>query len=157
MKAIVTLAVGLALAGCVAQGPVAPSTGGASLVANAPSSDSFDGLLAAFRASGGVGPVQSNARLDAIARAHALDMVSRGYFGHAAPSGETFADRLRRAGLRPCAAAENIAAGPVSASAVMQRWSNSPGHRANLLNGSVTSYGLGRVDDIWVLVLFKPC
>ncbi|MEW1681979.1 CAP domain-containing protein [Streptomyces sp. NPDC093594] len=37
--------------------------------------------------------------------------------------------------------AENIARGQGSEASVMEAWTNSPGHRANILNRSLTSLG----------------
>jgi uncharacterized protein YkwD len=44
-------------------------------------------------------------------------------------------------------AGENIAYGNVSADAMMTMWMNSPGHRANILNGAYTHIGIGAVQS----------
>lgn len=48
--------------------------------------------------------------------------------------------------MKACAArgaSENIACGNVTADQMVTMWMNSPGHRANILNGSFTHIGIG--------------
>jgi uncharacterized protein YkwD len=70
-------------------------------------------------------------------------MVARNYFSHTTPDGVTPWDRARAAGDHQ-PAAENIAAGNASAKDTMNQWMNSTGHRANILNCSYKSMGVGR-------------
>lgn len=44
---------------------------------------------------------------------------------------------------------ENIAAGQRTPQEVVQAWMNSPGHRANILNGSFTKLGVGETNHYW--------
>lgn len=81
--------------------------------------------------------------LAAVAGAHSKDMAARGFFDHVNPDGESAFDRMRAAGYRYARAAENIAAGYATPEAVMRGWMNSPGHRANILNCSLTQVGVG--------------
>jgi uncharacterized protein YkwD len=69
-------------------------------------------------------------------------MAANGYFSHTGRDGRSFADRIRAQGY-PSPAAENIARGQRSASAVMQAWLNSAGHRRNILNCSLRAIGVG--------------
>ncbi len=61
----------------------------------------------------------------------------------------TFAHQSLTPIMQACAArgaGENIAYGNVTADAMMTMWMNSPGHRANILNGSFTGIGIGAVE-----------
>jgi uncharacterized protein YkwD len=99
-------------------------------------------LTNAARADGGCAPLRVDTRLQAAARAHAVDMVDRHYFSHLTPDGQDPSERAAAAGF-PSGAGENIAMGYPTASAVMAGWMASSGHRANILNCSYTVIGLG--------------
>jgi len=94
------------------------------------------------RAKAGCPALRVDGRLVAAARAHSADMAAKGYFSHTSPSGETFADRIKKAGY-PSPGAENIAMGYPTAAAVMKGWMNSSGHRANILNCGLKAIGVG--------------
>lgn len=102
----------------------------------------------------GTGPLQPEATLADIARAHSEDMLRRGFFSHQNPDGRTPFDRMaaghrRLVGL----AGENIwlgsgysRVGPRSlAEEVMRNWTDSPGHRENILRPEFTHLGVGVV------------
>lgn len=95
------------------------------------------------RAKAGCGPLRTNKSLTQAAEAHAADMVDLHYFAHDSLDGRSPFDRMKAAGFRGGAMAENIAVGYSSAAAVVQGWMNSPGHRANILNCSYTMIGIG--------------
>ncbi len=96
------------------------------------------------RAAAGCGALRSDSRLAAAARGHSQDMAVHDYFSHTGLDGSTFVDRIAAAGYpRRDAAAENIAAGYPTASAVMAGWMGSPGHRANILNCGYKAIGIG--------------
>ena len=89
-------------------------------------------------------------RLGKAARGHSAEMSHRKYFSHDSRSGASFLDRIRRAGYlrsaRAWSVGENIAWGSGSRSAVRsiaRAWMNSPGHRANILNGRFRHIGVG--------------
>lgn len=157
------VACGLALTGCVAVVPVpltVPVATGASATAPAQSTPGFTTRINGFRADNGVAGLRQNAALTRAAQAHADDMVARGYFSHSSqggPNGATLIARARSAGCNARAIAENIAQGQQSEAEVLTGWANSPGHRRNMLNRSMTDYGLGRAGDIWVLKLSSGC
>ncbi|MFI6582101.1 CAP domain-containing protein [Embleya sp. NPDC050493] len=94
------------------------------------------------RATAGCGPVKSDAKLVALARAHSADMADRDYFDHNTPEGLTPWDRAEKAGVSYLGA-ENIARGQKTADAVMRAWMNSPGHRRNILDCGLTKLGVG--------------
>jgi uncharacterized protein YkwD len=101
-----------------------------------------------FRARNGLHSLTRQADLDEAARAHAADMIERGYFEHASPEGFTSTERVgllarRFVGL----AGENIVevegGPPSSAAELAELWRNSPGHRANMLRPTYTHVGFG--------------
>lgn len=113
--------------------------------APAPSDGSAEGqvlaLVNAERAAAGCGAVSADGGLASVARTHSEDMRDRGYFDHVNLEGLDPFDRADRAGVS--ARAENIAWGQQDAAEVMDSWMNSPGHRANILNCSLTRLGVG--------------
>ena len=86
------------------------------------------------------GPLE---RVSPHARAHSQDMCRRRYFSHISPEGRQPWDRLRSAGARFQAAAENIAMGYRTPEEVHRGWLDSPGHRANRLNPAYRRAGVG--------------
>jgi uncharacterized protein YkwD len=122
-----------------------------------PAMAQFDQAYANLRAEKGLGPLISNAGLDQLAYAHAFDMVENNYLAHRDLRGRNAQDRARLAGVTQCGIGENVAQGQTSVAEVLQAWMDSPGHRANLLNSDYANYGIGRVNDTWVLVFALPC
>ncbi|SNR87122.1 Uncharacterized conserved protein YkwD, contains CAP (CSP/antigen 5/PR1) domain [Geodermatophilus saharensis] len=102
-------------------------------------------LVNQARAAAGCGAVRADAALAAVARAHSADMRDRGYFSHTTPEGLSPFDRAEAAGITH-ARAENIAYGQPDPAAVMDAWMNSAGHRANILNCSLSTLGVGVAD-----------
>ena len=100
-------------------------------------------------------------RLAAAAQAHSADMVQRGFFAHESPDGRQVWDRAVAAGYAYRKVAENIAAGQRSAEEVVRGWMESPGHRANILDGDLAQIGVGRVEGgsygvYWTQVFGTP-
>ena len=93
------------------------------------------------RAAAGCGALSADSGLTAVARAHSADMRDRGFFAHVDPDGLDPFDRAGRAGVT--ARAENIAWGQQDAAEVMDSWMDSSGHRANILDCSLTRLGVG--------------
>ena len=81
--------------------------------------------------------------LESVAYAHSKDMSENNYFSHTDLSGKSPFDRLSESNISYRAAAENIAAGQKTPDEVMNSWMNSSGHRANILNSSVTEMAVG--------------
>lgn len=101
-----------------------------------------------FRARTGLGALRRHAELDAAARAHAADMIERGYFEHHTPEGFTSVERVgllarRFVGLVGENIAEVEGGPPSSAAELAGLWRDSPGHRANMLRASYTHVGFG--------------
>lgn len=80
-----------------------------------------------------------------VARAHAIDMVTRGYFSHYTPEGISPFDRLETAGIVYTVAGENLALAP-DVQIAMDGFMKSPGHRANILHPDFQKVGIGVVD-----------
>ena len=68
-------------------------------------------------------------------------------FSHTRPDGSSFNSALTEAGVNFSGAGENIAYGQNSPEKVMEGWMNSSGHRANILNSSYTSIGVGHYQN----------
>jgi uncharacterized protein YkwD len=90
--------------------------------------------------------LRTDERLAAAAEAHSRDMVRRGFFDHTSPGGSTPARRARRAGYPWRSIGETIAwgTGPyATAASTVERWMDSPPHRAILLHGGLREIGVG--------------
>ena len=99
-------------------------------------------LLTQERVRAGLQPLIRDPAIDAVARAHAVDMLQRGYFAHESPEGRTPFDRMRQGNIPFVAAGENLALAPTVALA-HQGLMDSPGHRANILHPSFRRVGIG--------------
>jgi uncharacterized protein YkwD len=115
----------------------------------------------AERARHGLRALTVDQRLAAAAQAHSADMVRRAFFAHESPDGRQVWDRAVAAGYAYRKVAENIAAGQRSAEEVVRGWMESPGHRANILDGDLTQIGVGRADGgsygvYWTQVFGTP-
>lgn len=126
-------------------------TVGVAPVAQAASVDSAERsqlqLINTVRAKKGLPRLALDARLTNAAEWMAKDMGVHDYFDHT--------DRLGRDPFKRIAAykypssdtyrGENLAAGHEGAQATYQQWWKSPGHKANMLNGSYRAIGIARV------------
>jgi uncharacterized protein YkwD len=97
------------------------------------------------RAKVGCPALRISSQLDAAAEGHSADMAVNDYFSHTSLDGRSPWDRINATGYSFSRAAENIAAGYSTPAAVVQGWMNSDGHRANILNCSLTEIGVGYV------------
>jgi uncharacterized protein YkwD len=102
-------------------------------------------LVNVQRSAAGCRALTWDARLTALARAHSADMRGRHFFDHSNPDGLSPFDRAAAAGITTMRA-ENIAMGQPTPAAVMTAWMNSPGHRANILDCSLRTLGVGVAD-----------
>jgi uncharacterized protein YkwD len=93
-------------------------------------------LVNSERLKQGLHPLTLVACADGFANSWATALAQTGNFVHQSLS-------PIMAGCAARGAGENIAYGNVSADAMMTMWMNSPGHRANILNGSYTGIGIG--------------
>ncbi|MET7935701.1 CAP domain-containing protein [Streptomyces sp. NPDC005322] len=94
------------------------------------------------RAKVGCSPVTADPKLGQLAQDFSDDMSLRGFFDHLNPDGDSPWDRAQSAGILDLGG-ENIARGQMTAQAVMDSWMDSTGHRANILNCSYKTMGVG--------------
>jgi uncharacterized protein YkwD len=105
-----------------------------------------------------------NAQLTQAADGHSQDMAANNYFDHTSLDGRTFSQRIDATGYTWSAAGENIAAGYASIDAVMDGWTQSAGHCANLMSQNFTEIGVACVpgtssttySNYWTMDLAKP-
>jgi len=114
-------------------------------------------MIAAMRASERLPQFARDARLDAVARAHALRMKQSRTVGHDVGDGDP-AQRLDSAGFHPKEVGENVAHAQSVILAHRALYA-SVSHRENLLRGEFTRIGLAVLDDpdgsIWVAEVFS--
>ena len=151
----------------VASTALAIVAGAASAAGSAPSRSTSDGatadsalaaeagrLVNEHHVRAGCRPLAWDAAAARAAQAHSDDMARRDYFDDVSPEGRRAGDRLRAAGARWTAVAENIASGGSSPEAVVQGWLDSPAHRANLESCIYTRHGVGHRDSVGTHVLY---
>lgn len=97
-----------------------------------------------YRQQHGCPPLTRDDRLHDAAQRHSDDMAENDFFAHEGSDGSSPSDRLRDAGYDWVGAAENIAAGISSPSAVVDKWMESDqGHRDNILTCAFEQIGVG--------------
>lgn len=97
------------------------------------------------RVENGLKPLTTNWELSRVARYKSQDMVDKHYFNHTSPTYGSPFQMMKAFGITYRWAGENIAYGYRTPQAVVDGWMNSPGHRANILNGNFTQIGVGYV------------
>jgi uncharacterized protein YkwD len=111
----------------------------------------------------GLAPVRWDEPLARVARGYSAEMADRELVDHQSPRSGNAADRVRRAGARATVVLENVARANSVADA-QRSFMSSPGHRANVLDRSVTRLGAGvvirqepgGVPSLYVTQLFSP-
>jgi uncharacterized protein YkwD len=101
------------------------------------------------RAVQGRSALTPQATLQDVAQAHAIDMVSQGFFDHTSPDGITFADRIRASGYPVGVSGENIGLTTGQPMSVVASWMTSPQHRANILDGRFVAVGVALAQGTW--------
>lgn len=93
--------------------------------------------------NGDLTALKENEKLNAIAQLRLDDMFKKQYFEHISPSGTAVSDVSREYGYEYITIGENIALGNFDGDkALVDAWMNSPGHRANILNGRYDEIGI---------------
>lgn len=95
-------------------------------------------------------PVRMQEDLRVVARKHSLDMAQKDYFAHVNMSAQSHVDRLKLKGVTDVVSGENLAkiGGYRNPTQVAEEGlMNSPGHRANILNGSYNVVGIGVIQS----------
>ena len=113
------------------------------------------------RADNGLAPLRMNSTLTAVAQAHAADQASVDTMSHTGTDGSDAGTRIVRSGYPVQAWGENVAGGYATPDTVMVAWMNSPGHRANIVNGTFTQIGIGLAyapdgTAYWAMELGRP-
>lgn len=96
-----------------------------------------------YRQQAGLSPLRLNAKLNAAAQTHSVDMALNDFFNHTGSDQSTPFDRITGSGYSYALAAENIAAGYATPQSVVEAWMNSPGHRENILYPGLEEIGIG--------------
>jgi uncharacterized protein YkwD len=96
-----------------------------------------------YRAQNGLYPLILDARLNAAAWDHSVDMANQGYCRHGGTDGTDARRRMAAHGYPyDNWAGENIVCGKASPEAALAWWKNSTPHRRNLLHGHFTHIGV---------------
>ena len=112
----------------------------------AAAAEELDAFFQQERERFGLNPLKRDPRLDAIAKAHSEDMRDNRFVGHTSPTTGEAGNRLRTAGYRAMAYAENVALNQSlwDAHAGLLR---SLGHRRNILSRDLTHVGFGAASE----------
>ncbi|MBD2256509.1 CAP domain-containing protein [Pseudanabaena sp. FACHB-2040] len=100
----------------------------------------------AIRQEQGLSALSNNQRLAQVARNYSRRMAEEGFFAHTSPRGDTLVDRVQSAGITYLAIGENLYTStniPQPATAAVDGWMNSPGHRENILRSEYRETGIG--------------
>lgn len=97
------------------------------------------------RAKRGLSQLTVHPKLQLVARAHARDMLERGYFSHNSPEGLDPFDRIEAAKIRYQTAGENLAFAPTVELAHVGLM-NSPKHLENIVYPEFGQLGMGVID-----------
>jgi uncharacterized protein YkwD len=118
-------------------------------------------MISGYRANNGLGPVTIDPELMRLATEQARAMAASGKIEHDAS--HPFQERMRGSGFDAAVAVENISAGYHTLAEAFSGWRDSPPHRANMLNSSVTRIGIAAVYTpkskykvFWSLILAAP-
>lgn len=110
-----------------------------------------------------VAPVVWNEQLQQSAYAHSQNMAAGDYFNHRDKQGNRVGERTYAAGYNWRAAGENIAAGQLEASVVIQGWLGSKGHCLNIMDAEYSQMGMASYTNkgsyygiYWTQVLATP-
>jgi hypothetical protein len=101
------------------------------------------------RAAEGLGALTVNPVLEDAARMKAEHMAENGYFAHKSPDGLDPWYWFYRAGYQFSNAGENLAVNFSDSDDVNQAWLDSPGHRANIMNGTFTEVGIAAAPGVY--------
>ena len=123
--------------------------------------DTAQSMISGYRGNNGLPAVTLDPELMRLAAAQAQAMAAKGKLDH--DVGQPFQERIRRSGFDASVAVENIGAGYHTLAEAFSGWRDSPPHRANMLNASVTRMGIAAVyapkskyKVFWSLILAAP-
>lgn len=95
------------------------------------------------RTQNGLTNLTLNGALAQAAQTKANDMIARNYWSHTTPDGQEPWVFINQTGYLYQAAGENLAYGFGTSAEAVTGWMNSPGHKANILNGNYQEVGFG--------------
>lgn len=134
----------------------APAPGEDTSIAGLSPEDALRAMVNAARASEGLGTLDPDSTLDALAVAHSEAMLDTKTVGHDVGDGDP-KTRVQDAGIAAGAIGENVAAAATLPRAHRALWA-SPSHRGNLLEKRFKRMGVGVVKNkdgrVWVTQLF---
>jgi len=87
--------------------------------------------------------------LQKAAQLKANDMAEKGYFAHKTPDGKSPWYFFQQAGYEFSYAGENLAVNFTDSVEVSRAWMNSPGHRANIMNGNFSEIGIATAEGMY--------
>ena len=156
---------GTALAGCADNSP--PPTGQPTFYQDLAQPDvtvdaaAAQSMISGYRSNNGLGAVTVDPELMRLASEQARAMAAHDKMDH--DIGRPFQDRIRSSPIAGSVAVENISAGYHTLAEAFSGWRDSPPHRANMLNRSVTRLGIAAVyapgskyKVFWALILAGP-
>lgn len=97
------------------------------------------------RTKAGLSPLTINKTVESAALVRAREIETS--FSHTRPDGTSFTSVLKEHGVSYMRAGENIAWGQKTPEIVVNGWMNSPSHRANILNASFNTIGVGHYQN----------
>jgi uncharacterized protein YkwD len=115
-------------------------------------------MISGYRSNNGLGALTVDPELMRLAGEQAHAMAAHDRMDH--DIGRPFQERIKDSTFRGSVAVENISAGYHTLAEAFSGWRDSPPHRANMLNGSVTRMGIAAVYSptskykvFWALIL----
>lgn len=105
-----------------------------------------------IRKENGLPPVILDERLNSAASSQSEYQNSINKMTHTGKDGDSVANRVSKVNVKWRNVAENVAFNYDTEESVMKGWSDSPGHRANILNRDVNAVGFGKRGVYWTQV-----
>lgn len=103
-----------------------------------------------------VPPLKWSAKLEKSAKAHAIDMYSKGFLSHDGSNGSDFSERISNTGYDWSAVGENVAWGYDSIEDAIGGWVESPDHCKAMMSSSYTEIGAANAGSYWVQDFGRP-
>ncbi len=94
-------------------------------------------------------PLAWNCQLQVAATRHSSDMATHNFMSHTGSDNSTPGERISQAGYNWYTYGENIAAGYNSVNSVMQAWTASPGHCANMMASYFKDFGSSGYSSVY--------
>src|SRR3989344_7241408 len=95
-------------------------------------------------------PLIESEVLDQVAETKARDILAKQYFAHVSPRGIGAGNLADQFGYKYLLIGENLALGNFQTDVLLVKaWMDSPGHRANILNGTFRELGVGVAQGIY--------